>query len=593
VKWFRNIRTMGKILILVVILIVLMLGIGYMGYSTSTTIAKNIDDTYANYVKAAMDMLLARNYATANRRMVLAMTNTSDDADLKYYFDSIAGNRTSITDILDSLDVKHLAPEAKEAYDNLIKIRADFRKKQDEAINAAMNKAPREQIEPRLDRSGDIAWWENEYTQGMIKLTDFLVKRGDAEMARANDEAERGGVQIAVTSFVVILLGIILSILVSKTITGPINKIQNSVNLFSEGDLVSGFPSDGKDEIASMGRALQDMADKLRSIIGAVKDASGRIMDTSHDFSSLAHETSASVQKFRSDVDDMGVSLDALASTGEEVNASVQEVASGAQTTASKGTDIAAKVDDTMRAGEDGRASVQKAVSGIESVVDNASATAKSVRDLGDRTEQIQEFVSQINDIAEQTNLLALNAAIEAARAGEAGRGFAVVAEEVRKLAEDSNKAAKNIENLATDIKTELLKVVNMSQDNAKASDEAKSISKETADTIGKMLSYMSDISGATQDLAAVSQEQAASSEEIAEAVQSIATRVRSAADVGESIRSGAGDVSVAAGKISEGSEGLSKLVGDLETLLEFFKMDDAASPQASSDRKKRLALKA
>jgi methyl-accepting chemotaxis protein len=183
--------------------------------------------------------------------------------------------------------------------------------------------------------------------------------------------------------------------------------------------------------------------------------------------------------------------------------------------------------------------------------------------------------VEQIGGIADQTNLLALNAAIEAARAGEAGRGFAVVAEEVRKLAEDSNIAAKSIAELAGTITGDLDVLVNMSLENAKESENAKVLSHETEEIIGSMISYMREISSATQDLAAVSEEQAASSEEIADAVRNIADGVHRTSDAGENIRLGIGGVASAAERMAVGAENLSKLAVNLQGLLAFFKMED------------------
>jgi methyl-accepting chemotaxis protein len=330
------------------------------------------------------------------------------------------------------------------------------------------------------------------------------------------------------------------------------------------------------------------MADNMRQIIGSVKNAGGEISLTAQEFSALAEETNATLGEFRVSVDNMGTNLNSLANTGEEVNASVEEVAAGAQATAEKGTDIARWVDDAMKAGDNGKSAVNQVVQGIEGVASNASQTAKSVQELGERARQIQGFVSQIGGIADQTNLLALNAAIEAARAGDAGRGFAVVAEEVRKLAEDSNSAAKNIAELAGAITGELDKVVSMSLKNATESDTAKTLAIETEETIGHMLDYLKEISGATQDLAAVSEEQAASSEEIAEAVQNIATRVQTTAGAGETIRTGAVDIATAADRIASGALKLSGLAEDMQRLLEFFKTNDGAPLSLSVGRKRK-----
>jgi methyl-accepting chemotaxis protein len=152
-----------------------------------------------------------------------------------------------------------------------------------------------------------------------------------------------------------------------------------------------------------------------------------------------------------------------------------------------------------------------------------------------------------------------------------------VVAEEVRKLAEDSNIAAKNIAELAEMISGDLDSVVSISLSNAKASQEAKDLSAETESTIANMITYLGNIAASTQDLAAVSEEQAASSEEIAEAVQNIATKVTNTSEAGEQIRGGVNDVASAAERMAAKSADLSNLSDNLERILGFFKLDEEA----------------
>jgi methyl-accepting chemotaxis protein len=591
-QWFKNLSTIVKILTLVAVMFILMLVVAYTGYYTSMKIAVKMQDMYDNYAKIALFMTESKAMAIENRRMVLSMINSTEKDENESYKSRIMANRTAIAENVSAIDENRLTEEELEFHSNLKRIGPVYRSMQDEAIAGASSKTGLDEVIKRVGHAGDIGDIENEYVSNMDKLAGSLVKTSDEVSDGADKFAVKGTMRIASTAFIAMLVGIVLSVVISRVITVPIKKIQASVKLFAEGDLSNEFPVKGKDELAVMGRGLQDMAENLRSIIGAVKSANEKILDASQDFSALAQEANASVGEFRTNVDKMGTNLDTLAATGEEVNASVQEVAAGAQTTAEKGTDIARKVDDAMKAGEDGVSSVRRAVSGIESVVNNASSTAKSVQELGERTRQIQNFVSQIGGIADQTNLLALNAAIEAARAGEAGRGFAVVAEEVRKLAEESNVAAKSIEDLAKTIMGDLDTVVNQSLDNAKASEDAKSLSKDTERIIDNMIAYLKEISSATQDLAAVAEEQAASSEEISEAVQNISMKVHNAADSGDNIRSGIADVSSASERIALSSESLSNLVKDLETQLNFFKLDKG-SPLGGSNNARKLALKA
>ncbi|MDR1915307.1 MAG: methyl-accepting chemotaxis protein [Synergistaceae bacterium] len=588
-QWFKNMRTSFKILFMVFTMIVLMLAISFTGYRTSSDVLSAMKDTYTNFVTPAILMTDAKALAFQNRRLILSLMGSSDEQERKNYISRINANRTEASLLLKKYEECDTSAEEDELLVKLKAARDVVSAKRQEAIDIIERGEASPEFMARLRTGGDIALAENEYTSVYEKLVDLLVKNSEEMNARAQKTASDGTIKILVSSIAAILIGVAFGILISRMITTPLIKIRNSVKSFAEGDLLSTFETSGKDEIAMIGAELQDMVNHLNEIISSVKESSGDISDTAQEFSELAEKTNASVEEFRSNVDEMSVNLNALASSGEEVNASVEEIAAGATTTAEKGTDIARQVDEAMSAGENGMSAVRRAVNGIEGVAQNASEAAQSVQELGVRTRQIQNFVSQIGGIADQTNLLALNAAIEAARAGDAGRGFAVVAEEVRKLAEDSNAAAKNIEELAKTITSDLDRVVSISLDNAKASQEANSLSVQTEEIISSIIATLKRISGSTQDLAAVSEEQAASSGEIAMTVQSIAVKVSSVAEAGENIRSGIGEVAAASERIAQGAEGLSGLVAKLLDMLEFFRMEE----KSRNTKSKGIHLKA
>jgi methyl-accepting chemotaxis protein len=545
-----------------------------------------MNSTFLDYVHPALSMGEMKALTMQNRRMILNMAVIDDKQTSENYEKRVLENRQKILNVLDQYSKKTMQPDERVLLEDLRRLGSTLFKKQDEALKIGklpLAETPKDFLS-RLVGKGEIALLETEYIDLVEKTVALLVNKYEERNVWAQNEGKRGTVRVIVASAVATLLGLFMGIFISRTVTGPIKKIQESVARFAEGDLVNKFPTTGKDELAVMGRELQHMADNLNRIIGSVQGASNNISVTAQDFSALAEETNATVEEFRANVENMNINLNILTSTGEEVNSSVGEVATGAQTTAEKGTAIAGRVADAMQAGDNGMSSVRRAAHGIEAVARNASATAQSVQELGKRTRQIQDFVSQIGGIADQTNLLALNAAIEAARAGEAGRGFAVVAEEVRKLAEESNVAAKSIADLASTITGDLETVVNMSLENAKESDSAQALSKETEQVIEVMLGHLKEISAATQDLAAVSEEQAASSEEIASAVQDISTKVHSTAEIGETTRTGIGEISVSAERIAVGSEELSKLAEEMNNLMAFFKTETANG----EDRKKK-----
>jgi methyl-accepting chemotaxis protein len=579
-QWFKNFSTATKTLTLVFIMIFLLLLVAFTGYSMNKEIIGVMNSMFLDYARPAIFMSDMKSMAIQNRRLILNMAVINDREQSESYEKIVLDNRKKIDATIERYSNTTMLPEEKVLLENLRSAGSKLILKQDEALVAGklpLTDMP-ENFLARLVNDGDIASAEKDYIDIIEKIVQSLADNYEEKNVWANQEAAKTTVRLIIASIVATTVGLLMGIFISRTITGSIKKIQDSVSRFAEGDLANKFPTAGKDELAAMGRGLQDMADNLSRIIGSVQGASSDITTTAQEFSALAEETNGTVEEFRAGVEEMSANLNVLASTGEEVNASVEEVATGAQTTAEKGTAIAGRVDDAMHAGDNGMSAVRRAAEGIEMVAQNASATARSVQELGKRTRQIQDFVSQIGGIADQTNLLALNAAIEAARAGEAGRGFAVVAEEVRKLAEESNVAAKSIADLASTITGDLDTVVRMSLENAKESDGAKDLSQETESVIEIMLGHLKEISAATQDLAAVSEEQAASSEEIASAVQDIAVKVQSTAEIGGKVRVGIADIASSAERIALGSEELSRLADEMNKLIMFFKTEDSDS---------------
>jgi methyl-accepting chemotaxis protein len=371
---------------------------------------------------------------------------------------------------------------------------------------------------------------------------------------------------VPIVGLLVVALLVFLTVLYIRRAT---KKINSFAMLAAEGDFSRRIEITEHDEFGIMEEHLNTMMENMSSMYATSMKTNEKIVKAAKEFSHIAQRTKESVEQLSVNVSEVGTNLTILNSTGDEINTLVDDVAVGVQSTAEKGLDIAHQVEEAILNGKNGMNSVNKAVLGIEEVAIDANTTVQSVRELGDKTQQIQNFVAEIGGIADQTNLLALNAAIEAARAGESGRGFAVVAEEVRKLAEDSNVAAKNIATLAVTITNDLGRVVGISQRNAEATQEAKDLSIKTKELIGNMIATLEGIAAGTQTLAAVSREQAVSSERIARDVQHIVAKVADTAKSSENIRTGIAGVRTDTESVAHGAEGLSKLADNLEKTLE------------------------
>ncbi|HEY0801802.1 MAG TPA: methyl-accepting chemotaxis protein, partial [Steroidobacteraceae bacterium] len=284
-----------------------------------------------------------------------------------------------------------------------------------------------------------------------------------------------------------------------------------------------------EDEIGELARSINEMQSNLRAMIGSVSASIERIATASEELSANAASQAQGAGTQTERTDQVAVAM-------QEMSMAVAQVAdnSGHASEASR------KAADTAR---QGGMIVEDALVKMRGIADSVAQTAKKVADLGKSSNQIGEIIGTIDDIADQTNLLALNAAIEAARAGEQGRGFAVVADEVRKLAERTRRATKEIAQMIENIQTETRGAVQVMQSGTAqvklgvdSTTRAGSSLREiiqTSETAGAMVTAIAssaaeqkiatgDITTNLEQIAAITQGAAAGAKESAKAINEL-----------------------------------------------------------------------
>ena len=298
----------------------------------------------------------------------------------------------------------------------------------------------------------------------------------------------------------------------SDALQRSITELLTVINQVARGDLsLRGKVTN--DALGNVADSVNYMLDSFTKVLERVRKAAMEVTACSNNILVAADEMQAGATQQDQEITN-------TSSAVEELTVSMKQVSNNAEASA----EAARRA---LDAAEQGNRAVRDTLEGMQRIRSSVQATAKKIKSLGDRSLEISEIINVINDITEQTNLLALNAAIEAARAGEAGRGFAVVADEVRKLAEHSRSATKDIAALIKAIQAETNEAVVVMEEGTKEVESGATL----ADQAGRALDAISNVvrqsAELVQEISLASKQQVRGTEGVAHAMQIISSITR------------------------------------------------------------------
>jgi methyl-accepting chemotaxis protein len=519
-------------------LLTLMLGVagaGYWGLHDTARLARQVLDVDAPLVEHSQG---ARANTLGLRRFEKdVFLNIATPAKVDEYVDKWTDQQRRLVERLQELD--HLLAGSPDR-EVVVSMRKDMNA-YDSGFTSVVVQIKKDQIRTPVKANEAITPYKEEIRRLEETAYDFAVKRSEAMQARRDEigrqMARTTGLMLAAVGLAMALAALV-GLVITRSITRPILEVVAAAERIGRGDVQTELQAvDGRDETARLVEAMRGMLRSTREMTDvAVAISEGNLVVKvvpRSDQDLLGNALAAMVARLKQVMAEVRAAATALASAGGQVSASCQALSMGTSQQAASVEETTASLEQMTASisqnADNSRQTEQMALKGARDAQESGGAVRETVSAMN----SIAERISIIEEIAYQTNLLALNAAIEAARAGEHGKGFAVVATEVRKLAERSQAAAKEISGLSSssvkvaersgqllqDLVPSIQKTASLVQEVAAASSEQSSGVAQ----IGKAMAQVDEVTqrnaSATEELASTAEEMAAQAEALQQLV--------------------------------------------------------------------------
>jgi methyl-accepting chemotaxis protein len=415
--------------------------------------------------------------------------------------ESLKGTARSVDQMLAT---GHLSSDEKKTLTETKKNLAAYEK----SLNSTINQASTVDLYAADSALNDAGAFFTTIDNDLRKLLILESKESDTQVKSANRTFWTTLSISSVALAAALILPFVIGLMMRSLIVSPIRKTVACIEAVAAGDLTKRIDVSSKDEFGDMATHFNNFVDRLHEAIS-------QVARSSNDVSSAAETLDKAAEQMAAGIDQAAMQIDSVATASEEMSKTSSEIAQNC-VAAVKSSDEAAQSAST------GETVTQQTITIMNRISDRVKDSAEVIRSLGTRSDQIGQIVGLINDVADQTNLLALNAAIEAARAGEHGRGFAVVADEVRKLAERTSHATKEISDTIYAMQAETRKAVASMEEGVEEVSIGTSEAAKSGDALQEILDQINRVTSEINQIAVASAQETSTTNEIASSIQQI-----------------------------------------------------------------------
>ncbi|MFD1929524.1 methyl-accepting chemotaxis protein [Sporosarcina siberiensis] len=360
----------------------------------------------------------------------------------------------------------------------------------------------------------------------------------------------------------------------ADNISKSIIRVKNQLHELSENNLtVENLNMKRTDEIGELGDSMDLMKNNLSHVIENISDVSSTLAAYSEELAASAEETNRATDQIVGSTQDISESAESQSTMAQDSERTVQTMAKSINDIQFYMERVREAADESYKKMQLGKSELEKSSRIMEEIQTKTSQAGSSIHQLGSKSNEIGKIVGLIADISAQTNLLALNAAIEAARAGEHGKGFAVVADEVRKLAEESNRSASQINQLVLGIQGDIEQSVQMMVEGEQSVQDGIESLRFTGQEFEQIEQSTMEIVKEAKQVSSSVRHVNDGTEQMVQAVEETAKMVSQSAELTGTLAAASEEQSASIQEVAAASTSLSNMAEELGKLVGTFKL--------------------
>jgi methyl-accepting chemotaxis protein len=570
----NNLKVRNKLFLFSIVMISLLIFLGGVGYYFNSKANEDMASMYN-------ERLLPVQWLNDNRNQARAI-----EADICYIILSTQDKEEQNKKLNDIQDRVKLYDENWQMYKNTelddfelnkISVVESNLKEYREARNDIIKLAMEGKQEEALEKYKDIDNKVEEFQKNLKELAVYNSNDAQNISIQNTKDFNISSKILMIIGLLSIFIGVILSVVISRTIVNPLKAAVEYIKVLSKRDFTQTIHEsffNRKDEMGDLANSIFIMQDHISTLIKDIMEKSQDVNATSEELSATVEELTTKAGDIETAVNNIARDVQETSASAEEISASVQEANSSINILSDKateGSDNASQSKDrALTVQSKGKTSVAETRKLYE---EKKQKTLKAIED-GKIVENIKVMADTIADISEQTNLLALNAAIEATRAGEQGKGFAVVAEEVRTLAEQSSQAVTSIKDTIIKVQEAFKNLSDNSKDVLQFILEDVDPQFENMRILGDQ--YYSDaefVTKMSEEIASMSEELTATVNQVSEAIQNNAEISQKSSENVETIRESINETARAIQQVAQTAQDQALLAEKLNEMICKFKV--------------------